>query len=245
MTIDYEGVKNQLTTRIGQTMQRRPTGTDWDQKWIDSDRERLGQVGLLEQAVKGSNWTDQVNKQADSQQAAQEGALGEQHRQAQSSIQTDTAARGMLGSSVEATQVAANDARLAVAKTKAKQQADELKAAGLRDLGDLEQQLLDSILTDSASESSAQSSSLQAQQAGITGAQLQAKNAEMYRNSLANALGGFVKNGVTPTIDAGFKTADRQNQALYQQATLTNDLNKRQDLLNRQTTWYGYGNGGK
>jgi hypothetical protein len=209
---DY--LTNAITGRgTGYTVANANTAQDWEGRWLAADQERLHQLDLLQSAIRDPSWTRQVEERARTSREAADARSQAGYREARGATEAGMDKAGMAGSSIDAQRQANLTVKLERAKAQASQQAEEIRQAGLISLGNVEKQLMDSILAEDEDYQAA----LAAQQTGIQAAGMQAGVQEDYNALLSNAIAGVLNNTGQPLITEGFTAADRADQANYDQ----------------------------
>lgn len=183
----------------------------WDGRWFSADKERLRQLDLLSSAINDPSWTATLDREVNARQEAGNKTADFGHRRGEDTRKTTAAASGTAGGSWDAVVQAQNAQELANTKAKVAQQVSELKAAGLQNLEEMGRQLLAKALA-GPDEGTAMGVQTAGDQNSASVQALQAQNDAQYSNLLANTLGGFLSNTVSPAITSGFQAADNWNQ---------------------------------
>jgi len=210
----------------------------WEGKWLNADQERMRQLDWLQKALEDDDLTKTVEDEAAARETANNLQSDTSHRQLSGANASTMTRAGRAGSSVNAANVLRINAARDAAKAQAKAQADELRAAGISGVEDMERQLVDQIMSESGAYEAAQQAAVNGQQVEIAGARRQAELNDSYRNILANTLGNVLTSTVSPIASGGFDYADRQNQK--QEAAIMQALtNGQTPQTYKPTTWWG------
>jgi hypothetical protein len=184
-------------------------------RFLQSDIERGKQLDWLEAALGSTDPKTSLTATTEAEASAREAAGNAQAKQnltTTSGQQAANAARsGQAGSSADAE----NRARIAVAyeaaKAQAKAQADELRAAGISGVDQMQQQLVDSIMKENINFQAAQEAALSGQAVDIQAGQMQRELDGSYKNILSNTLGDILSSAGDMGA-AKFNNANRRNQ---------------------------------
>ena len=203
--------KNIMSSSGGYSWDNADKADSWDGRWLSADRERLRQLDLLSAAVTDPSWTDKLDKEVGARKDAGFKAADYGHRRGEDQRKTTAAAGGTAGGSWDAVVQAQNAQELANTKAKVSQQVAELKAAGLQNLEEMGRQLLSKALAgpDEGSAMGVQTAGDE-NSAGVR--QMQAQNDGQYSRLMADTLGSFLSDTVSPAISSGFQAADNWNQ---------------------------------
>lgn len=209
--------ENTLNDRIRSTAPTQAVNP-WASQWVQADRDRLGQLGLLRTAINDPGWQDSIGRQADAVRTEAEGQVTNSHVAASGQRAADSSRSGTAGGGLDQMHQAKLDAQLAAAKAKAAQGAQELRDAGVAGMEEAFQGLLSNILGDQGEAaamgqaSSAYANGVDGINDVVLGAQKQYQaNADQYRGLLSQAMGSAIQYGVQPFVNAGFTNADRSN----------------------------------
>ena len=204
---------------------------------LATDRTRIQQLNLLRDKLNDPNLQKGVNDLADSRLNADTASIGSNYQQANGRLRASLARRGIAGGGMDAQQSASLDVQRAAAQAKAKSQADEIRAAGITGLQDLEKQLTDQIMQ--LDDDGAGKSRLDLLSGEAQGQRMQSQLDDQYRGLLANSLAGVVNNAITPAITSGFDYADRQNAANDRTDTLAM-YNGETPQSRQRSSWWNF-----
>lgn len=212
-----------ITTKDGRYSSANADQQDsWAGRWLGADNERLRQVNLLSDAVKGSAWTATLDNEVSARKDAGFKQADYGLSQAESQRKTAAAKGGTAGGSWDAVVESQNAQEMARVKSVVTQQVNELRSAGIQNLDEMGQQLLSKALAGGE-----ETGAMGVQSAATTDRnQLSQTNdqiSEQYRNLLSNTVGGFLSNTVTPAVSMGFESAGRWNQQMRNDYTDARD----------------------
>ena len=182
----------------------------WNGRWLTADRERLRQLNLLQGAAGSSDWTKDLDKEAETRTKA--GNLYADAGLANAEDKRKVAgANGGAGGSWDKIVKTSNDYDMAKAKVQVAQNVAELKAAGVQHLDEMGRQMLNAIIA-GPEETAAMGISAAGTSADLQGKNLADRNADQYAGLLSSSIGNFLNNSVTPAVQLGFQSADNWNQ---------------------------------
>ncbi len=178
----------------------------------EEDRRRQELIVALNQALADPTGRDTADRAARAQARNLTGLADREYQGADQQRLAGAARTGLLGSSASRFDAGS----LSAVRDDARQQAAAIPVQSAQQYQDLEQQQLGQVLRQILAPVQEQQllsqATIQGAQVGNQFSELQAQNEAQFRAALANALGGLVKNTVTPAISGGFQYADRQNQ---------------------------------